>query len=273
MPEVSIVIPAYNEESRLLKTLESVHQCLSAREADFEIVVVDDGSTDTTVNLVDQFAMHHDGVRLISYSPNQGKGHAVRTGIRAAKGDLILIDDADGSAPIAELSRLEDAISAGADIAIGSRNMPDQNRVINALAYRKYIGNTFNIIVQSLLLPGVRDTQCGFKLFKWQVAQDIFSVAAQNGFAFDVEILYIAKIRGYKISEIAIDWSNVEGSKVNLVIDSLKMLLEVLKIRITALIGGYKKLERNGRPVHLEQPVLPLKELPRPAQEPNQPDV
>ena len=241
MPDLSVVIPAYNEERRLPSTLAAVHEYLVSRQSTFEIVIVDDGSLDRTVEVVEEFARHHDGVRLVSYSPNQGKGYAVRTGISAALGALILIDDADGSSPIGEVVRLEEAIARGADLAIGSRNKPDPERVIKALAHRKYMGNTFNLIVQALLLPGIQDTQCGFKLFKRAVAHDIFSVAKQNGFAFDVEILYIAKIRGYRLDEVAIDWANVEGSKVNVLTDSVKMLAEVLKIRAVGWLGGYKK--------------------------------
>lgn len=242
MPHLSVVIPAYNEERRLPSTLASVHEYLSKQGYQFEIIIVDDGSLDNTVSAVETFAQHHEGVRLLSYSPNQGKGHAVRVGALAANGDLILIDDADGSSPIGELSRLTDAIVNGADIAIGSRAKPDPNRVVNALPYRKYIGNTFNLIVQSLLLPGIYDTQCGFKLLKQAVARDVFSVQNLNGFGFDVELLFIARMRGYKVSEIAIDWTNVAGSKVNVLLDSPKMLLEVLWIWISTLFGRYKKL-------------------------------
>jgi dolichyl-phosphate beta-glucosyltransferase len=241
MPYLSVIIPAFNEERRLPPTLESIHRYLTQREVTFEIVVVDDGSDDHTVETVQEFGKHHDGVRLISYAPNQGKGYAVRTGMLAATGDFVLLDDADGSSPIEELERLEAAVREGADIAIGSRNMLEAGTKIQALPYRKYIGNTFNSIVQSLLLPGIRDTQCGFKLFKHEIGQDLFSVNTQNGYAFDVEILFVARIRGYKTTEIAINWHNVEGSKVNVFKDSVLMLIEVLRITCGACFGRYKK--------------------------------
>jgi len=241
MPYLSVVIPAYNEEKRLPQTLQSIHDYLQASEKSFEIIVVDDGSLDHTVDVVQEFGKHHDGVRLLSYAPNQGKGYAVRTGMLAGNGDFLLLDDADGSSPIAELSLLEAAIASGADIAIGSRNMPESEQKVKTHVHRKYMGNAFNVIVQSLLLPGIRDTQCGFKLFKHEVAHDLFSVAKQAGFAFDVEILFIARLRKYKISEIAINWTNVPGSKVNVFFDSAKMFLQVVGIRLAAWTGRYNR--------------------------------
>jgi dolichyl-phosphate beta-glucosyltransferase len=239
MPQLSVVIPAYNEQSRLPATLAAVHGYLAQRAITFEILVVDDGSHDDTAEVVQSFANDHNNVRLLSYQPNQGKGHAIRTGILSAKGDLMLIDDADGSSPIEEIERLERAITGGADIAIGSRAKPDTTREVKALAYRKFIGNTFNMIVQ-LLLPGIYDTQCGFKLFKADVARDIFAASAINGYGFDVEVLHIAKVRGYEIAEIGINWHNVEGSKVNVLVDSPKMFIDVLKVGLKSLLGRYK---------------------------------
>jgi dolichyl-phosphate beta-glucosyltransferase len=251
MVELSVVIPAYNEEKRLPSTLESVHTYLSERGGTFEIIIVDDGSKDGTTAVVEEFAKHHDDIRLISYSANQGKGHAVRTGILKAHGEKILFNDADGSSPIEELEKLEAALAAGALIAIGSRAKPDPTRKVDALAHRKFIGNSFNTIVKTLVLDGIYDTQCGFKLFTKECAQDIFSVAVENGFAFDVEILFIAKSRGYKTTEIAINWSNVEGSKVNVVLDSMKMLAEVLRISLRSRSGLYKQKKIEFRQKNL----------------------
>lgn len=240
MTDLSVVIPAYNEEARLPRTLDSVYKYLSNRGGNFEIIVVDDGSVDHTADAVETYAATRDNVRLISYAPNQGKGHAVRTGMLAAVGDLVLFDDADGASPIEEIEKLERSITGGADVAIGSRAKPDDTRHVEALAYRKYIGNTFNVLVQSLVLPGFHDTQCGFKMFKHKIAKDLFSVTTMNGYAFDVEILYVAKMRGYKIDEIPINWTNIDGSKVNVLTDSPKMLVELLKVATGARFGKYK---------------------------------
>ncbi len=242
MPQISVIIPAYNEVRRLPHTLALVYNYLKSRFTSFELIVVDDGSYDHTADYVDDFSEQSPEVRLISYVPNKGKGHAVRIGMLAASGDLILFDDADGSSPIEELEKLLDSIKDGADIAIGSRAKPDEQRTVNALAYRKYLGNTFNAIVQGLLLPGFYDTQCGFKLFKKEMAHDIFSVTRLDRFAFDVEVLYVARLRDYKITEIPINWTNVEGSKVNVFTDSPQMLLEVLGVAIAAWTGRYSKL-------------------------------
>jgi dolichyl-phosphate beta-glucosyltransferase len=241
MIDLSVVIPAYNEESRILPTLESVHDFLSQHFPAFEIIVVNDGSRDSTSQVVTEFAKHHEGVRLIAYEVNKGKGYAVRVGMLAASGSLILMNDADGSSPIQEVLRLKEVMDSGADIVIASRAKEDPTRVVKALAYRTYMGNTFNSIVQWLLLPGLKDTQCGFKLFKRPVAQDIFSCARIDGYAFDVEVLYIAKCRNYKIVEIAIDWTNVTGSKINVLIDSAKMLYQVIKVKVNSMSGHYRQ--------------------------------
>ncbi|HEY9789591.1 MAG TPA: dolichyl-phosphate beta-glucosyltransferase [Candidatus Obscuribacterales bacterium] len=241
MPDFSVIIPAYNEEQRLPATLASVYDYLSRSGKSFEVLVVDDGSRDRTVDVIDNFAKDHPGVRAISYQPNQGKGHALKTGVMKADGELILIDDADGSSPIEEVARLEAGIASGADIVIGSRAKPDPSRRVEALVHRKFIGNTFNLIVQSLLLPGLYDTQCGFKLFKKQPAKDIFSASEVRGYGFDVEILFIARLRGYKVEETAINWHNVTGSKVNVLVDSPKMLWDVFRIAVGSLFGRYRK--------------------------------
>jgi dolichyl-phosphate beta-glucosyltransferase len=241
MLDLSVVIPAYNEELRLAPTFEAMHRFLAESGLSFEIIVVNDGSKDGTVRVVQELARHNEELRLVSYEVNKGKGYAVKAGVLSAKGNLILIDDADGSSPIEEFVRLKSAIDDGADIAIGSRAKPDLERKVTALVYRKYIGNIFNKIVQSLLLPGLYDTQCGLKLFKQHVAKDLFCVSLIEGYAFDVEILYLAKLRNYVVQEIAINWTNVAGSKVNVLRDSIIMLAEVLKIAANGILGRYKQ--------------------------------
>ena len=242
MGKISVIIPAFNEEHRLPGTLESVYEYLNAKKADFEIVVVDDGSDDGTAEFVRSYSSNHPQVRVISYTQNRGKGYAVRIGMLDSDGDYVIYNDADGSSPIEEIDKLIASIDSGNDIAFGSRAKPDEKRKVEALAYRKYIGNTFNLIVQTLLLKGIHDTQCGFKMFTRKAAQDIFSVARMDGFAFDVEILYIGRLRKYKMEEVPINWSNVDGSKVNVFIDSPKMFFETLKIAYAAWTGKYKRL-------------------------------
>lgn len=242
MLDISVVIPAYNEENRLPATLESVYEYLKSSGKSFEILIVDDGSQDKTAAVVESFAKHAEGVRLLTYSPNQGKGYAVRTGILSCLGATILIDDADGSSPISELSKLEQAVGNGFDIAIGSRAKLSTTTKVTALSYRKFLGNTFNAIVQALLLPGMLDTQCGFKLFRRKAAMEAFSQARLKGYGFDVETLYIARIHGYKIEEVPINWNHVDGSKVNVVFDSACMFFEILGIAFSAVLGRYKRL-------------------------------
>lgn len=244
MPHLSVIIPAYNEEKRLPSTLESVHNFLSESDHDFEIIIVDDGSNDNTKAVVNDFAGSHCSVRLIAHSPNMGKGYSVREGMLKAEGEFLLLDDADGASPIAEVSRLMKAIEAGADVAIGSRAKPGDETVVKALSHRKHIGNTFNMIVQSSLLPGIQDTQCGFKLFKREVAKELFSIARLNRYAFDVEILYLARFKGYEIAEVPINWTNIEGSKINLVTDPLNMLFEIGKVILWRVCGSYGKLSK-----------------------------
>lgn len=246
MSKVSIIIPAYNEEQRLPATLDSVCSFMDNQKHDYEVLVVDDGSSDGTCDLVRSYEEKNAKVKLISYDENQGKGYAVRTGMLAAGGDYVIYNDADGSSPIEEIEKLIASIDGGHDIAFGSRAKPDDSRYVNALAYRKYMGNTFNLIVQFLILPGIQDTQCGFKMFSRNVARDIFSVAQVNGFAFDVEVLYIARLRHYNWEEVPISWSNVDGSKVNVLVDSPKMLLEVFKVRLAAWMGKYHKLMNSS---------------------------
>jgi len=241
MPALSIIIPAFNEEFRLPGTLEIVHKFCVEQSLDFEIVVVNDGSSDRTTQVVEEFAHHNDGLRLLTYPANRGKGHAVKEGVAAALGSTILVIDADGSTPIEEYLKLRDAISGGADIAIGSRNKPSTETVVEALPYRTYVGNIGNRIIQALVLPGIYDTQCGFKLFKSAQAKDVFSASTIEGYGFDVEILFIAKLRNYKLEEIPVNWQNVAGSKVNVVRDSIKVLFEVLRIYLNGLSGRYHR--------------------------------
>lgn len=238
-PDLSIVIPAYNEEARLGPTLRDyVRYCQESRRL-AEVIVVDDGSVDRTSGVVNSFASQHPEVRLIRLAENHGKGHAVRSGVVNARGKLVLFADADGATPISELERLESAVRGGADVAIGSRALHEGQVNVNARFYRRVMGRAFHLMVESLTVPGVKDTQCGFKLFRGVVAHDLFSRMRMRGFSFDVEVLMMAQRRGYRIAEVPVNWTHMQGSKVNLVTDSARMARDLFIIRGRYLRGEY----------------------------------
>lgn len=231
--ELSVVIPAYNEEFRLPPTLIDILDFLARRGTGFEVIVVDDGSSDGTSEVTRKFQKLSAHVRLISLKKNSGKGAAVRAGMLEAVGSRILFADADGSTPIKELDRLEDAISRGSDVAIGSRAMSSQDTVVRTRWYRRCIGRVFNFLVTYIARLHFADTQCGFKLFTKDAAKFLFLNQKADGYSFDVEVLLIAKRAKMKVAEIPVNWTNVPGSKVNLVVDSFRMLIDVIKFRIT----------------------------------------
>ena len=240
---LSIVIPAYNEAQRILPYLQQIAAYLAQRDKPYEILVVDDGSRDETASVVERFQAQHQAIRLIRLPTNRGKGHAVRTGMQQARGSLRLMADADGATPIRELERLEAAIHNGADLAIGSRPLAyrDARYQVQVRWHRSVSGNLFNWFVQRLGIPGIRDTQCGFKLFRAAVAQDLFSVSRIDGYGFDLELLYVAQRRGYKIAEVPINWADQPGSKVLVLRDGLRMFCELLAVRRNDAQGLYTK--------------------------------
>jgi dolichyl-phosphate beta-glucosyltransferase len=238
-PDLSIVIPAFNEEARLGPTLRDyLAYCRqSGRRA--ELIVVDDGSLDRTSPVVNSLSAEHPEIRLIRLAENQGKGHAVRSGVVNSQGKLVLFADADGATPLSEIERLEAALEAGADVAIGSRALEHQGVKVKARLYRRVIGRIFHGLVEILTVPGVKDTQCGFKLFRGPVAHDLFSRMRVRGFSFDVELLMMAQRRGYRIAEVPVNWTHQPGSKVNLVTDSARMFRDLFIIRGRYLSGQY----------------------------------
>lgn len=244
-PLLSVVIPAYNEHARIHGTLDRVLPYLRARENPFELIVVDDGSVDETAASVE--ARGDPEIVVIRCAQNRGKGAAVRTGVLASRGDAILLTDADLSAPIEELSRLEASLSEGSDVACGSRGLRSSEIVRSQPIYRRQMGNVFNHILRLLALTSLRDTQCGFKLFRGQPAQDIFSRCTTDGFAFDVECLYLAERLGYRVAEVPVAWSHVPESRVHVAKDSARMLRDVLKIRLAAWTGHYS-VRRDPNP-------------------------
>lgn len=230
--DVSIVVPAFNEERRLPPTLIDMVDFFDRLPLSYEIIVVDDGSTDSTCEVVRKFERVREQVKLIQLPKNYGKGHAIRLGILNSRGSAILFADADGATPIDEFHRLYDAIQSGAEIAIGSRAIASTNTRVTTSIHRKLLGRIFNRCVNTVLLPSIADTQCGFKLFTRNAALFLFKRQHADRFSFDVEILYIARKAHISIAEIAINWTNVPGSKVNLLTDSLRMLRDVFTFKM-----------------------------------------
>lgn len=239
MPRYSLIIPAFNEEARLGPTLEAALRYFQEQAQSLELLVVDDGSLDRTRELVAELARENSTIKLISYQPNRGKGYAVRCGMLEASGELLLFADADGSTPIEEVQRLEKALTEELGFVIGSRALVSPETRVRTVWYRRVLGRVFNFLVNWLALRGVADSQCGFKLFRRDVARDLFGRQKLNGFSFDVELLFLARKLGYSFAEVAVNWTNMPGSKVNLLKDSLKMLRDIVKMRIWYLRGSY----------------------------------
>ena len=242
---ISIVIPAYNEETRIGPTLEKVSAYCTGRFREFEIIAVDDGSTDNTASLVTDFSRKLGNIHLIHYARNAGKGYAVRKGVLSSRGDLLLICDADLSTPIEEVEKLIPFIHSGYAMAIGSRALKESSIIERQPWYREGMGKTFNLFVRMLAIRGIKDTQCGFKLITGDVARALFSKCSIDGFSFDVEVLYLAEKAGYKIKEVPIRWINSPFSRVVIMWDPLKMFLELFKIRINFLTGKYNQPRQN----------------------------
>lgn len=229
--DYSVVVPAYNETGRLPGPLRATAKWFRAQRKSFEIIVSDDGSRDGTAALVEQLRQEIPELRLVGSSVNHGKGHAVRVGVRSAMGALVLVADADGATPIAEVVALEAALGE-ADLVVGSRALGGH---VERRWYRHLIGRGFHALVRVFGVRGIRDTQCGFKLFKAAVARELFSRARMNGFSFDVEILLLAQRLGYRIAEVPVDWTHQAGSRINLVTDSARMAFDLVRIRLRML--------------------------------------
>lgn len=226
------MIPAYNERGRIPSTIKAVQEYLAHFGQSYEIIVVDDGSSDGTPEFVREIAASSGDIRLVSYGKNMGKGYAVRQGVYASCGDYVIFSDADLSAPIEELPKLFEALRNGYDIAIGSRAAKGAQLEIHQPLYRELGGKGLNLAIQTLAVPGIKDTQCGFKLFRGEVARDIFSRSFLTGWGFDVELLYLARRHGYTTAEIPVRWHHVDGSKIHPFRAALRVLYDVLRIRL-----------------------------------------
>ncbi|MFQ5620446.1 MAG: dolichyl-phosphate beta-glucosyltransferase [Candidatus Nanoarchaeia archaeon] len=234
---ISIVIPVYNEEVRVVEGITAKLEY--AKKGDFEIIVVDDGSTDNTKKIVqEQFP----NVKLMGYEHNKGKGNAVKMGMLAAKGDLVLFTDLDLSTPMEELDKFLPYLKEF-DIVIGSRAMKESKVEKHQDFYREFAGKTFNKIVRIFAVRGIKDTQCGFKLFTRKAAQDIFPRVTIEAWGFDIEALMIARLLGYKIKELPVKWVDDDRTKLNLVKASIRMFFDIFQVRWNTILGKYRNFK------------------------------
>ncbi len=239
---LSVVIPAYNEAERLPATLDAIRAFADRSRDAIEVIVVDDGSHDETSSVARAKGIDWPALHALRFEQNRGKGDAVRRGIEQARGEIVLFFDADSSTPIDEIEKLRPHFDAGADIVIGSRALPDSDIRVRQPWYRENMGRVFNVFVQAFVMRGVIDTQCGFKAFRREAARRVFALQRLAGFAFDVELLFIARKLGYQIREVPIVWNNSAKSRVNPVWDSSRMFLDLLRIRWNDWRGRYRAL-------------------------------
>ncbi len=238
--DLSIVVPAYNEAERITPTLDRLHAFLSAQPLRYEILVVDDGSRDATCDVVAQAMTRIPNLRLVRQTPNAGKGAAVRRGMLAARGQIRVMCDADCSMPPEQLPRLlAPIIACKAEISIGSRYAEGAKTEARQPMYRVLWSRLANKVIQRSLVPGVRDTQCGFKAFTAEAARSLFSVARIDGWAFDLEILALARRRGFAIEEVGVEWKDDKRSKINPLADMWKVIREAMTIRNNLRAGVY----------------------------------
>ena len=227
--DISVVIPAYNEAERLGSTLERAVDYLSRRNLSYEVLVVDDGSRDRTIQVAEAFADR--GVRVIRHEQNRGKGAAIKTGVLASRGAEVLLSDADASTPIEELERLQRR-SPEAPVVLGSRAVAGADIRQHQPFYREVMGKTFNLIIRIAGVRGLNDTQCGFKLLEGEAARAIGAKLTIDGFAYDVELVFLARRLGYKVVEVGVVWIDSPDSRVDPVRSSLAMLRDVVRMRI-----------------------------------------
>jgi glycosyltransferase involved in cell wall biosynthesis len=237
-PLLSLVIPAYNEESRLPATLRRISDVLEGYGEPYEVLVVVNGSTDRTEDVVKAAASHDSSIRLI-VTPLAGKGRAVKIGIAEARGDRIVFADADLSTPIEEVIGLTEQLNERQQVVIASREGAGARRVGEPYV-RHLMGRVFNLLVQLLAVRGIQDTQCGFKAFTRECAQDVFSRQQITGFGFDVEVLYLARKLGYGIREVPVTWTYAASSRVDPLRDTIRMFRDVLLVRLNDLRGLYR---------------------------------
>lgn len=244
-PVVTVVIPAYNEEWRILPTIGAIATHMSARGEPWELIVSDDGSTDTTVALVRDLRFAN--LRLLTAPRNAGKGDAVRRGMLAARGRLVLFADADQSTPIEQFDRLAERVADGFDVVVGSRAIAGA-AVSNKSLGRRILSGGLHVLVSRGFGIHVADTQCGFKLFTAEAARELFSTQVVDGFSFDLEVLYLAHKLGYRVAEEPVDWYDAPGSTVDALKVALQFLRDLVRIRVLDLRGTYRARPRHMSP-------------------------
>jgi len=236
--KVSLVIPAFNEANRIKDSLRGIAEYLKTTKFDSEILVVDDGSSDETAAIVQR--LDYSGLALIRNDINRGKGYSVRRGVLAATGDFVLFSDADLSTPIEELDRLlAAAVQEKADVVVGSRGLDSRLIEKHQSSVRENGGRLFNVMVRMLLGLNIRDTQCGFKLFRRSTVQSAFQKQTTDGFGFDPELLFLMSRQGLKILEVPVRWRHADGSKIRFFRDGCGMFVDLLRIRWNNLTGKY----------------------------------
>jgi len=245
--DLSIVIPAFNEEQRLPKTLDRVVAYLQTKPDRAEVIVVDDGSTDTTARVVCDYSQRYAALRLVTNGGNKGKGFSVRHGMLEARGDVALFSDADLSTPIEEADKLLAAVrDQGYDAAIGSRAVDRSLIEVHQSAIREQAGIFFNRVVRWIMGIDFSDTQCGFKAFRRERSRIIFEQQRIERFGFDPEILFLAKRNGLRVAEIPVRWSHDSATKVNVLADGVRMFFELLLVRWNARRGFYPRTPKAG---------------------------
>ena len=239
-PELSIIIPAYNEELRLPATLSSIAAYARSSKRRIEVIVVDDGSRDKTVAVAEQFRNEIPSLRVVSNGENRGKGYSVRHGMQEARGEIVLFTDADLSAPIEEVEKLLPAMKTN-DVAIGSRAMDRSQITVHESPFREFAGIIFNKIVRLILWLPFVDTQCGFKAFRREPCKIIFEQQTIERFGFDPELLYLARHHGLRSVEISVRWGHSPATKVSMMRDSMMMFVDVFVIRWNSITGKYPR--------------------------------
>lgn len=236
---LSIVIPSYNEQDRLVNTLEKIAAYLALQDYGYEVIVVSDGSTDRTAAVARGWQPDGFPLEVIDRKENKGKGYSVREGAAKAKGEYVLFSDADLSTPIEDAEKLLPYLQEGFGLVIGSRNMEASELIVKQPFYRQLMGRVFNLLVRTLAVPGIIDSQCGFKLFTRPALAAISPLCRIDGFSFDVEMLYLARRLGIEIKEVPVRWINAAGSSVSPIRDSLRMFRDVCRISLNGRLGKY----------------------------------